>query len=182
MTSRIVGDLLRRAFRQLAAEIEDDDAVRQAHDRAHDVLDHQDGDAAVADAAHRVDHVLGLGRIEAGQHLVEQKERRPRGERTRELEPFLAGGGECAGQHVEPVGETDDARDFARDLARLVERQVFAAETGADRAIVEHREPGERLDDLMRAREPVARDPIGCSPVMSLPWNTIRPESGDRRR
>ena len=76
--------------------------------------------------------------LRAGEHLVEQQQPRARAERAREFEPLLAGGGERAGEHVEPVAEPDQFGDFARDLARLVERQILAAEAGADGAIVEH--------------------------------------------
>src|SRR6185437_14275982 len=64
------------------------------------------------------------------------------------------------GQHVEPVAQADAYGHFARNLARLVKRKVFAAETRADRAIVEHRKTDERLNDLMCARNAVTCDAI----------------------
>ena len=114
--------------------------------------------AALADAADDLDHALDLGRIEAGEHLVEQQQARAGAERARELEPLLAGGGELPGRHVEPIREPDQLGDLAHDLAGARERQVLAAEAGADRAIVEHAQAGERLHDLdARARGRGAR-------------------------
>src|SRR5689334_10544119 len=90
---RVVGNLLRCTFGQLAADIEHNDAVRQAHDGAHDVLDHQDGDPAFSDTAQRMDHAFAFGRIETGEHLIEQQNARACRERTGKLKPFLARGG-----------------------------------------------------------------------------------------
>ena len=50
---------------------------------------------------------------------------------------------------------------LARHVAGAVQRQILAAETGADRAVFQHRHIGERLHDLMGAREPVAGDDKG---------------------
>ena len=106
--------------------------------------------------AHSLDHVLGLGRIEAGEHLVEQQEPRPRAERTRELEPLLAGGGERTGRACRAGRRARRLRATSRATSRAsLERQVLAAETGADRAIVEHasvRRAAGRSDARARAR------------------------------
>ena len=110
-------DFGRQALGELLAEIEHDDAVRQAHDRLHQVLDHQDGHAALADAADDADHVLDLGRVEAGQHLVEQQQQRPRGQRAGEFEPLLAGDGQVHRQHLGAIVEADDRDRLARRLA-----------------------------------------------------------------
>ena len=50
---------------------------------------------------------------------------------------------------------------LARRLARLRERQVLAAEAGADGAVLQHRHVHERLHDLMRAREAETGDAVG---------------------
>ncbi len=47
---------------------------------------------------------------------------------------------------------------LARHLAGAMQRQILAAETGADRAVFQHRHIGERLHDLVGAGEPVAGD------------------------
>ncbi len=53
------------------------------------------------------DHVLDLGRVEAGEHLVEQQQRRPRRERAGELQALLAGDGELRREHLEAVVQAD---------------------------------------------------------------------------
>ena len=49
---------------------------------------------------------------------------------------------------------------LARHVAGAIKRQIFAAETGADRAVFQHRHIGERLHDLMGAGETVAGDAV----------------------
>ena len=66
----------------------------------------------------------------------------------------------CAAGVAEPVVEADELRDLARHRAGARERQILAPEAGADRAILEHGQVGERLHDLVRARETVPRDAI----------------------
>ena len=110
------------------------------------------------------DHVLDLGRIETGQHFVEQQEPRPRGERAGQFEALLARDGQVAAP-ARRRGRRGrrTAHRLARRLAGAMQRQVLAAETGADRAVVEHRHVGERLHDLVRAGEPGARDACRAS-------------------
>src|SRR6185437_15136678 len=55
---RIVGDQDRRSLRELLPRIKHHDAIGQAHNCLHQVLDHEDGDAAFADATDNVDHPL----------------------------------------------------------------------------------------------------------------------------
>ena len=98
---------------------------------------------------------FGFGRIKPGEHLVEQQQTRARRQGARQFQPFLAGGGQRACQRVGAVAEPDHVDDLARHLARRSQRQRFAAETGADRAIVEHAQPAQRLHDLMRAGDAV---------------------------
>src|SRR5712692_5149707 len=47
---RVPDDLVRRALGDPLAGVQDDDPFREAHDRAHDVLDHDDGDALLVQA------------------------------------------------------------------------------------------------------------------------------------
>src|SRR6516165_10754845 len=86
---RIADHVRRLALDQHLAEIEHDGAVDQRHHDLHDMLDHQHGDAGVADAPHQLNAGLRLDRGQAGQHLVEQQELRLGGERTRDFEPAL---------------------------------------------------------------------------------------------
>src|SRR6516164_90266 len=58
---------------------------------------------------------------------------------------------------MQPVVETDERRGGAGCFAGAMERQVLAAETGADGAVVQDRHIGERLHDLMGAGDAVPR-------------------------
>ena len=64
------------------------------------------------------DHALDLGRVEPGEHLVEQQQRRLRRERAGQLEPLLAGDGELRRRHVEPVAEADEGGSLFGDKPR----------------------------------------------------------------
>ncbi len=83
------------------------DVLGQPHHRLHDVLDHHDGDAAVADGADHRHDVADLGRVEPGQHLVEQQQLRLGRERAGELEPLAGRDGEAGGRAIEQIGEPD---------------------------------------------------------------------------
>ena len=128
----------------------------EAHHRLHHVLDHHDGDAAFADRADHRHHVAHLGRIEAGQHLVEQQQLRLDRQRARELQPLAPGDGEARGRQIEhrrrgrPAVATSSAAASAsaRDGAR---------EMRADRDVLAHGQPGERLRDLEGARDAAPR-------------------------
>src|SRR2546422_2697893 len=81
----IAGHRRRRALGDLLAVVENQDAPRDPHDDGHDVLDHQERDAPGVQPAEELDHALDLGRIEAGEHLVEQEDPRGRRQRPRDL-------------------------------------------------------------------------------------------------
>jgi len=64
----------RRPLGDLGAAVHDDAAVAQAADRVHDVLDDDDGAALGAQLLDERNADLELGRIEAGEPFVEQKD------------------------------------------------------------------------------------------------------------
>ena len=107
-----------------------------------------------------VEHARDLGRVEAGEHLIEQEEERPGGERAGELEPLLPGDGELRRRRRQPVFEADEHCDLAGDRAGARKRQMLAAEAGADRAVLEHGEVGKRLHDLVGAGEAGSRHAV----------------------
>ena len=73
---RIAADLGRRAVGDLAAIVEHDDVVGDAHDHAHVVLDQQHADAvAVADRDQQLGELGRFARVEAGRRLVEAEQR-----------------------------------------------------------------------------------------------------------
>jgi hypothetical protein len=66
--------------------IEHDHPRGELVDHAQDVLDEDDGDARAVDAPDDLDGVVDLGRVEAGERLVEQQHAWPRGQRPGHLE------------------------------------------------------------------------------------------------
>ena len=86
------------------------DAVADAHDDVHVVLDEEHGDAGVADPADEVHELDALGRVHAGRGLVEEEQLRLRGERPGDFEPPLVPVGEVLGDRS-LVLETDEVKE-----------------------------------------------------------------------
>ena len=82
---------MRGSLGDIAPAGEHHDPVREAHDHPHDVLHHDDGGAAVADPPDEFDSSLRLYRIEAGYHLIEEKQGRAEREGSGDFEAFPAG-------------------------------------------------------------------------------------------
>src|SRR5258708_8103365 len=131
-------DFLRRAFGDLAAEIEHDDALRDLHHQAHVVLDQQYGDAAVADTQDSVGERLRFLRVEAGRGLVEQQEPRPRRQCARDFQQTLLSVGQSVGLAARLRAEAYECQQFTRLLADarfLLAHPARAEECGADRTL-----------------------------------------------
>ena len=80
-------DLVRQAFRDLAAKVEHHQSVRQVHDHAHVVFDHDHGHAPLLVEFHdEAGHVLLLLEVHAGHRLVEQNEIGSQGYRAGEFD------------------------------------------------------------------------------------------------
>ena len=75
MTSGLSADLARLALGDLLAVVEDDDAVADAHDDLHVVLDQEHGDAALRGSRRSFREAARLGGREPGRRLVEHQER-----------------------------------------------------------------------------------------------------------
>ena len=83
----ILRHLLGRAFGDLFAVVEHDDAVADAHDEPHVVLDEHDRDAhLVANVAHHVDQIFFFLGVHARARLVEQEQPRLERKCARELD------------------------------------------------------------------------------------------------
>ena len=95
----------------------------QAHHRLHDVLDHHDGDAAIANGADDRHHVADLRRVESGEHLVEQQKPRLDRERPRKLEPLAARDGQACGRLVEQIAQAHRSRDIGGRSERVRARR-----------------------------------------------------------
>jgi hypothetical protein len=115
--ARIVGHLVRFAFRQLAAEVELHDPVGQGHDRLHQVFDHQDRRSGPADRPEDLDHAAHLGRVQAGQHFVEQQQTGSGVKGAGDLQSLLAGDGKVGGKGIGLVAQADEVENLGRLLA-----------------------------------------------------------------
>ena len=151
----------------LLAELQHHDAVGDAHDQPHVVLDQQHGVAVVADRADQVHQVVLLGRVEAGGRLVEAQQLRVGGQRAGDLQPALVAVGQVAGafsaRSAMPTNSSSAMpRSIAVSLLAAVPRQpeqraehglVRCRASSADHDVLERRHLAEQPDVLERARE-----------------------------
>src|SRR5690349_2193232 len=83
----VVLRILRGAAEDHLAMVEDHDAIDDAHQHAHDVLDPDDRDVLLAaDTLEHVGRLLHLGMVEAVEALVREQKPRLRRKRAGELE------------------------------------------------------------------------------------------------
>ena len=131
------------------------------------MLDHDNGDAARAEAADHRHDITDFGRVEPSQHLIEQQKLRFDRQRAGELEPLTPGDGKCIGEAVEHFGDTDLAGDLLSNGERGRARAVM--QVRADEDVLAYREAGERLHDLEVRAMPRRARRCGGSPVTSSP-------------
>ena len=125
-----------RAFRDLAAEIQDMNAVGDIHHDPHLVLDHQDGDAElVADIEHEAGDVLGLFLVHARDHFVEQQQFRLAGQRPRQFDALLLAVGQRADDGVADVLDLEEFDDVLDPLPGL---DLLAAGAAEEHHGIEH--------------------------------------------
>ena len=132
------------------------------------LLDEQDRDAVLADAAERLEQRLDDGRREPERRLVEQQHVGPREQRTRDRELLLLAARERAGVALRELG---DDREEAAHPVEVVGDALLAAPPGEPEAQVLL--DGERAEDVAalrararrrRGRRPRAR-PRSATPV-----------------
>src|SRR2546428_9127289 len=83
-------DLGRRALADDPAGVEADHALREAHHRLHDVLDHDDGDARLVQLEEDGKHLVDLAARKPGHRLVRDQEARAPRHGARPVEPGAA--------------------------------------------------------------------------------------------
>ena len=118
-------------FRDLAAVIEHDDAVGDAHHHAHVVLDQQDGQRMLlADFEEQLVQLGGLAGVKPGGGLVEAEQHRRGAHGARDFEPPLIAIGQVAGGIVGAIQKADFAEPIGRALngVLLGARIAFEAE------------------------------------------------------
>jgi hypothetical protein len=151
--ARVAGDFLGRALDQQPPADHHDDAVGEAKDGVHVVLDEQHCDVARQSG----DHLEQLGALplrHAGRGLVEQQHLRPGGERERDLEEPLLAIGELAGRSMAVRSELQREQDRMRLLDRIpIGRQLPPPGSGAA-APFAHRQ-GDRLERTQMGKQRV---------------------------
>ena len=103
-------------------------------------------------------HRGDLLRVEAGEHLVREEERRPGGEGAPELETLFLRDVELARGDLGLVGEAERREDLLGDRSRGPKAQVLASKARPDGHVRDHRQVVERTHDLVRARDASTRD------------------------
>jgi hypothetical protein len=125
---RVGRDLVERAFGDLDAVVECDDAVGDALDDVHVVLDHEDRVAAfVAQLADQLRQLVRLDGVHAGRRLVQEQEAGVRGHRARDLEPPPVGVRERVGGLVPAISHQALAEERELLLGEPVDLPLLAA-------------------------------------------------------
>ncbi|WP_206640765.1 hypothetical protein, partial [Rhizobium leguminosarum] len=74
------------------------DAVRQGDNRPHEVFNEDDRRTASLDPLDHFNRVVDLGRIQATEHLIKQKQTRFCGQRSREFDKLSVMQVQCCGE------------------------------------------------------------------------------------
>ena len=130
--------------------MQDDNALAQLGERAHDVLD--DDEREIAAAMNRADDIerfSDFGRGQSGQDFVQQEEARAGGKRAGNLQALTAGERQGLGAPVEIAPKSDFVQNLARTIFRGAAR-AFAgmAIHGGDHKIVDDAQAAEGAHDL----------------------------------
>src|SRR5712664_2559243 len=160
---RVLDDLGRRAPADDPACVEADHALREAHHRMHDVLDHDDGDAGLVQLEQDLEHLVDLVAGEPRHRLVGNEQPRPRRHRARELELAQLDLGELVRRRVGLFGHPHLPQDCHRlapgigGVQRAAMRDVFERHD----EVFQHRHALERTRDLEAACDAAARALVG---------------------
>ena len=168
MTSsgRAVGDLL--------AGDQHDQALRELHHRAHDVLDQDDGDAALVEPDQQADDVVDLRMRQPGHGLVGDQELRLRRHGAGELELAHLDLREVARKLRAPCRRARPAAAARRSASSSSAADSEAPGARIDRVeqrhaqVVGDRQAGERPRQLEAARHAAARALVGEQAVDAL--------------
>ena len=170
-----------RALEDLFAMVEHDDAVDDAHQHAHDVLDPDDGYAhAAADAFEQVAACSISVDVEPAKAFVGEQEPRLGGERAGELELLQRGGAEPVGRRRRVGRQADQAERFVGAALRFTARDAAGcAVIGGERDVLDERQLAERPRNLERAGNSFAgRSCARESEAISAPSKRIDPAVG----
>ena len=140
--------------------------VRDAHDQRHVVLDQNDRDAEIGDAADQLAQRHLVGAHQAGGGLVEQQHARARRERARDLDQPPVDMRQAVRRRRQRAVIADERQQRFGDGAirgarGAPERIAEPPAPQRDQHIVEHAHLAEQLRGLIGARDAGARDAPG---------------------
>ena len=139
--------------------MQDDDAVGQGHDHAHDVFDQQHRHAPAAQLLNDLDDPVTLGGPQSRHHLIEQKETRFGRDGARQLQHLAVRQCEIARQRIGLGLQADPHDACCRDARRFI--HVGDASERAHHHVLQDRQADHRPYDLECANEASQRDLLG---------------------
>src|SRR5688572_30641532 len=149
---RVLHDRRGRPLADDRAGVEAHHALREAHHRLHDVLDHDDRDASCVQVEKDPQNLIDLGAGESGHRLVGDEQLGARGHGARELELAQFHLRKLACERARFVGEPHRRKDAHRlDLAFAILEMPDVG--GGHEQVLEHRHGAERTRDLEAARD-----------------------------
>src|SRR5260221_2583186 len=152
----VLHDRGRRAFADDLAGVEADDALREAHHRLHDVLDHDDRDAFFIQIKQYLQDLVDFGAGESRHRFVGDQQARLCRHGARQLELAQLDLRELAGEGLCLVGEADALQDLHRPLGALAVLEVHHVGKGHEQ-VLQHGHAVERPRHLKAARDAEAR-------------------------
>src|SRR5215813_14461743 len=169
----VVDDVLGPAIGNLAPRDQYSQPLREAHDRPHDVLDHDDGDALRIETHEQGDDVLDLGMRKASHGFIGNQKLRLCRHRARKLQ--------LAHFHLSEITGAAPGLAVEPDLPQKVEAALIELGRRADQQraspdrieqrdaqILSHGEADKRSWQLEAAREPHVRAPMGRQTIEDL--------------
>src|SRR2546430_4104941 len=113
----VVEQLAPGALEAVAAELQDEAAVRHGQRLLRVLLDHEDGRAVAVDREQRIEHDLDHARVEPQRRLVDHQQSWIQQQRDRHLEDLLLAAGERAGRRAALGREHRETRQQRLDVA-----------------------------------------------------------------
>ncbi len=169
-------DFLGRSLGDSLAVIEDEDALADAHDDFHIVLDQEDGERkAVADGKDHLHESVLFGGVHAGGGFIEEEKSRAGGQGAGDFEASLVAVGQRVGAFLHEVPEVQDIEEFEGDFTGegLLAVKAGRAQDGGrqtlavvgvlgDHDIIEDGKPVKEADILEGACDAGPGDAVGA--------------------
>src|SRR5215471_13212079 len=141
------------AFRDLVAEIQDENPVGKADDGVHMVLDHQHGDARASNRPYEIHGLGDLRGIQSSHDLVQTKDLRLGRESPSDLEPFQLADGQRTRQRRRPGRHRSLRQNLGHSLLSVPLAPVPRPEVSGDRDVFENGHLAKGTDDLVSPYE-----------------------------